>query len=131
VSEVYATLTDTVTTTTVNFVMNPDWKPDIKEVGGLFYPLGYPYAVKTTDGTKGIGGTLTIVAVTDEMDDTCQTLFQSTNVLELTMPNGDTYYIVWNPATDRKGSKTFSYMVNNAVPPINTWTADYVQVAAP
>ena len=122
----YATLYDTVTFTTVNFMMDPDWQPAINEPNaGIFYPLGNSFGVKSTDGTKGISGTLTIVTTSDAMEATVMTLLQSTNQLTLTMPNGTSYGIVWDGQA-RKGKKPFSLMTWQ---PINTWTCSYIQVA--
>jgi hypothetical protein len=125
----YATLTDTVTEDTITFMMNPNWAPTIEEVGGKWYPFGYGYATISTDGTKGVSGTLTIVTTSDEMEATTKTILQSVNVKELVMPNGVTYYISFDPTSPRKGAQPFSLMVTPT--PINTWTVDYVEVAAP
>lgn len=127
----YATLTDTVTETTVNFNMATSWKPKIPEIGSLQYELGNSFPIKKTDGTKGIQGSFDLVSTSDDMDDTVMTLAQSTNVLLLTLPNGDEYYIVWDPASPRAGNKPFSSMVADPFPRLNTWTFDYVQVATP
>jgi hypothetical protein len=127
----YATLTDTVTETSVDFIMNPGWEPSIPEVGSLIQELGNPFPIKLTDGTKGIQGTFTIVSTSDAMDATVIELAQSINVLLLTLPNGDDYYIVWNPGSPRKGNKPFVSMAAEGIPPLNTWTFDYVQVATP
>lgn len=124
----YATLTDTVTSDTITFMMNPDWKPVIHEEGSLWYPFGYGYAVKSTDGTKGVGGILTIASTSDAMDTTVKTLLQSNNLLKLVMPNADVYYLIWDPATDRKGTSLFSLM---GWQPVNTWTVYYVEQPPP
>jgi hypothetical protein len=127
----YATLTDTVTETTVDFFMATAWKPKIPEIGSLQYELGNDFPIKKTDGTKGIQGSFDMVSTSDDMDATIMTLAASINVLLLTLPNGDEYYIVWDPATPRAGNKPFSSMQAAPYPPINTWTFDYVQVATP
>lgn len=124
-----ATLTDTVTANSITFAMSPDWEPSVPEIGAIYYPLGYPYAVKLTDGTKGIQGTMTIVSDSADMEATVLELLQSTNILELVLPDGSTYYVVWNPGTARKGKKQFSLI--NTPTPINVWTVDYVEVASP
>ena len=115
----------------INFLMNPAWLPKVHQVGQVWYPLGYPYAVVSSDGTKGVSGSLTVVATSHDMDLACQALFASTNVLKLSLPTGETYYIAWDPAADRQGNLPFSYMDNPDIPPVNTWTCGYVQVAAP
>jgi hypothetical protein len=127
----YATLTDTVTETSVDFIMATGWKPKIPEIGSIQYELGNSFPIKKTDGTKGIQGSFDLVSTSDDMDHTIETLAASINVLLLTLPNGDSYYIVWNPATPRSGNKPFSSMAAEGIPPLNTWTFDYVQVATP
>jgi hypothetical protein len=126
-----ANLTDTVTSTSLDFIMDTSWEPSIPEVGSLQYELGNDFPIKLTDGTKGIQGTFNIVSTSDEMDATVIELATSINVLLLTLPNGDEYYIVWNPSSPRKGNKPFKTMQVPGQPPINTWTFDYVQVATP
>ncbi len=121
----YATLTDTVTGTTVSFMMQSAWTPKIHEEGQLFYPLDYGFPVKLTNGTKGVGGTLSIVSTSTAMDVTVRTLLESPNALTLTLPTGDSYNIMWD-AQDRGGSAQFSLMGWNYV---NVWTATYFQVS--
>ena len=129
--EGFAQLIDTVTFTSICFLMNPAWLPKMHQVGAVWYPLGYPYAAVSSDGTKGVAGTITVVSTSHAMDVTCRALFASTNVLELNLPTGETYYIAWDPSVDRTGNLPFSYMDNPDIPPVNTWTAAYVEVAAP
>jgi hypothetical protein len=105
--------------------MEANWEPAINEIGGVYYPLGNAYAVISTDGTKGISGTLTIVSIDDDMDYDVQAMLQSSNIKLLTMPNGDEYYVVFDPTSARKGAKDFSMM--NTSTPVNVWTVDYLE----
>jgi hypothetical protein len=128
-TEGFATLSDTVTDVSVDFMMSPDFEPAIHEVGAIFWPLNYPYAIKSTDGARQTGpGIFTITSTSDDMDYTVQELLQSDNVLLLTLPTGDTYYFVIDPQTDRKGKAQFSYMLWQF---INIWTIYTAPVAAP
>ncbi len=121
----YATLTDTVAGTTVSFMMQGAWTPTIHEEAQLYYPLDYGFAVKLTNGVKGVGGSLTIVSTSTAMDVTVKTLLESPNALTLTLPTGDSYTIMWD-AQDRHGSSQFSLMGWN---PVTIWTATYFQVS--
>jgi len=123
-----ANLYDTVTTLDFDFIMEANWEPMIEEIGGKFYPLGNIYATISTDGTKGISGTLTIVSPDDSMDADIMTMLQSVNIKLLTLPNGDGYYIVFDPTSARKGAKDFSLM--NTSTPLNVWTVDYLESAS-
>ena len=127
----YAQLFDPVSVTSVCFLSNPDFKPKIHEVGLRYNPLGYPLSVKETDGTKGRWGTLIVVATSDAMNDACETLFMTVTPLQLTLPNGVSYWIAWEPATDHAGQIPFSYMDNPDIPPVLTWTQDFFEVEAP
>lgn len=122
----YATLTDSGAGGSVNFMMDKDWRPTIKERGGLFYPLGHAFPVKNTDGTKGIGGEFTIVSTSDTMDAAVRTLLASVDTMTLTLPTGESYTITLDPSTDRTGTAQFSLMLWQWV---NVWTVRYVQVA--
>lgn len=121
-----ALLIDAVTGDSVAFLMNPDWQPIVHEEGSLQYPIGDNFAWKLTDGTKGIGGRLTIATTSNAQDAIVKRLMQSVNELHLSLPTGDSWPIMWNPATDRKGASPFSYMNWQ---PVNTWTAEYVQTS--
>lgn len=121
----YCTLTDTVTATTLNFNLNPDWEPAIKEIAQVYYPLGNKFPTKSTDGTKGVGGILKVITTSDADDNTFMTLLQSDNPLRLTLPNGNSYLITWDPQIDRKGAKPYSQWL---WAPTNTWTAYYIQI---
>jgi hypothetical protein len=125
----YAIMTDTITELEIEFIMQADWEPAIIEVGSILYELGNNFGILLTDGTKGVGGTLTIVSTTDDMAADVITMLSSSNVKELIMPNGDTYYIVFDPGTARKGSQQFALM--SSTTPISVWTVDYIQVATP
>ena len=110
----------------IDFMIDPDWQPIVHEVGGVYYPLGYNFATKSTDGMKGIGGILKIASTSDAMDVLVKALLQTPTQLNLTMPNGDTYGIAWDPRQESKGSSQFSLM---GWQPVNIWTAYYIQVA--
>ena len=112
-------------TTTVDFMMSPDWEPSIHEIGALYYPLGYEFAVKSTDTTKGISGQFTIVCTSQDMESDVETLLAETGELTLTLPDGSSYVITIDPATDRQGKKQFSLWNWQ---PILIWTVKYAQV---
>jgi hypothetical protein len=126
-----ANLTDTVTSTSLDFIMATDWKPKIPRVGSMQQELGNFYPILLTDGTKATQGSFDMVAADDSLESTFYDILASTNVLLLTLPNGDTYYIVWDPASPPTGDKPFSSMDAAPFPPINTWTVSYYEVAAP
>ena len=107
----------------ITFMMSNPWQPVIDEIAALYPPLGYGGYVKSTDGTKGVGGILSIVSTNDTMDAAILVLMQTVTELILTMPNGDVYNIFSDPGTQRKGSKQFSLM--NTTTPINIWTFYY------
>jgi hypothetical protein len=114
---------------TLTFMMSPDWKPFIPEVGQMWSPIGNAFMTKSTIGTKGVGGTLTILTIGDTADHLCEALLKETGVLTLTMPNGDSYSITWDPVTPRTGAKPFALMANPSIQPMNVWTAKYYQAA--
>jgi len=120
----YATLSDG--THTATFIMDKDWRPAIEEVGAKHSPLGYPFFVKSTGGTKGVGGSFDIVSDNDTDTATVITILKGTGQLTLTLPNGDSYAITLDPATPRTGSKQFSLMLWF---PVMVWTVSYFQVA--
>jgi len=93
----YATLSDG--THTATFIMDKDWRPAIEEVGAKHSPLGYPFFVKSTGGTKGVGGSFDIVSDNDTDTATVITILKGTGQLTLTLPNGDSYAITLDPAT--------------------------------
>jgi hypothetical protein len=122
----YATLEDPLNPDgAIEFLMQNPWQAVIYESGAVYPPLGYGGYVKSTDGTKGIGGILSIVSVSDAMDTLIKALMQTVTPLNLTMPNGDTYSIFSDPAQQRKSSQQFSLM--NTPWPINVWTFYYYE----
>jgi hypothetical protein len=121
----YATLTDPIGGTTIEFVASGNFQQTVHENAALYEPLGYQGFVKSTDGTKGLGGILAITATSDEMNANVRTLMQVVTPLTLTLPNGDEYSIMWDPQTDRKATAQFSLLNWQ---PVWEWTAYYVQV---
>jgi hypothetical protein len=125
----YATLTDTVLLTTIDFVMESDWKPRIHEEAGIFYPLGNQYPTKLTDGVKGTDGELTIVSTSYAMDNVIVAMRKTNNVqtLKIPTPAGTlSFDIMWDPATDMTGTTKFSQLLWQWV---TVWSAKYFQVA--
>jgi hypothetical protein len=122
---VYANLVDPLNPTGgVDFLMSAPWQPVIKEVAGVYAPLGYAYYVKSTDRAKGVGGVLSITSTSDAMDALVIALMETVTTLQLTMPNGVVYYIFADPQQDRKGSSIFSQMLWQ---PVNIWTFYYYE----
>ena len=120
----YATLTDPVGGTTINFISSGNLQQTVHENAALWEPLGFEGYVKSTDGTKGLGGILSITATSDAENALVRTLMQVVTPLDLTLPNGDFYSIMWDPTTDRKATAQFSLL---GWQPIWEWTAYYVE----
>ena len=127
----YATLVDPLNTPgSVDFIMDGNFQQTVHEVGQLWYPLGLGYATKSSDGSKGLGGILIITTTSDAQNALVRVLMQTNTPLTLTLPNGDSYSIMWDPAMDRKFTQQFSLMAQDGnVPPIGNWTATFVQAA--
>ena len=114
----------------VGFAVNGNWSPIVHEVGALYYPLGNPTAVKSSDGSKGYGGILPAVAWSVEQDAAVAALMQASQPLYLMAPGGQGgWWITWDPATDRKGGHKFSTM---SWAPLNEWQMPtYVECGRP
>lgn len=125
-STAYATLTDTVTLTSVQFYMKNGWKPSTHRVGALYYPLGNPVPTQSTDGNKGLGGTFDIISTSPAMDANVYALVTSLNPLTLTLPDGRAFTIQIDPATDPQGDAQFSLWNWRY---LNIWTVKYYQAA--
>ena len=122
----YAHLEDSLNPSgAIDFMMDPDWEPQVEESGALYKPLGYGGYVKSSDGTMGVGGIITIVSTDDTMDAKILVLMKTVTTLQLRMPNSDTYNIFSDPRQIRKGAKPFS--LQNTPTPINIWTFYYVE----
>jgi hypothetical protein len=109
----------------IDFYMDGNFQNVVHEVGALYYPLGYGYAVKSTDGTKGMGGILLVTTTSDVQEAACKVLMQTVTKLVLTLPNGLSYNIMWDPAQDKKSTAQFSLLLWQ---PIVNWTAYFVQI---
>ena len=120
----YATLADATTSASLQFFMDKDWQPKMPEEGQIFFPVGYGYAVKSTDGKKGIAGTFTVVTHNDTDDTTLRTMLLSDDVLTLTLPNGTSYNIITDPGQEISGTAQFSLM---GWLPLRVWTISYFQ----
>ena len=126
----------TSVTSAVGFNLGANWAPKIHEQGALFAPLGYKYYTKSTDGTKGYGGTLPIRTTSLAQDAAVVSLCENVGVLFLATPRPDGFWITWNPSTDRQGSMLYTTLAPRghawaSGTPFNDTAAEYVQADRP
>jgi hypothetical protein len=126
----YAFLVDpTAPHTAVGFIMPTNWQPKVHEVGQLYYPLGNPTSIKSTDGTKGIGGTVPIFTSSIIQDQAVRALLQTTNALFFMTPARGAWYVMSDPSIDRIGSVPFAWEATST--PQNIWSFGVVESARP
>ena len=75
--------------------LGSDWQPNTHEEATVFYPLGRPHGVKSTDGTKGRDGTITLLGTGYPARDAVRALLESTVVMLLQGPH-DSVYLITN-----------------------------------
>jgi hypothetical protein len=103
----------------VGFVMNGNWQPMFHEVGQAYYPVGALAASKSTDGYKGLGGTIPIFTSSVAQDAAVRALLQTTNVLCFFTPARGAFYVMHDPQQDTRGSAPFSWEGTSI--PNNQW----------
>jgi hypothetical protein len=98
----YVYLSDpTVPESAVQCLLGSDWQPVIHEELTIYYPIGRDTAVKSTNGTKGIGGTVTLRTSTTAARKALLALLAQTDTLFLQLPE-EAYYIT--TSGDRTGT---------------------------
>ncbi len=110
----------------VTFVMQNNWQPEMFENGSVFLPLGNPFYTKSTDGFKGLGGTLEIVSTSAAMDDTVVAILNAEANMTLTLPDGRSFTIMTDPRTPPKAIAKYSTWGWQYV---NVWSIKYLQAA--
>jgi hypothetical protein len=103
----------------VGFAMSANWQPLIHEAGMTYYPLGAKTASKSTDGSKGIGGTIPIFTSSVAQDNLVQALIETTDVLCLLTPARGIFYVMHDPSQDSRGAIPFSWEATTT--PNNQW----------
>lgn len=103
----------------VGFVMNGNWQPLIHEVGQVYYPVGYGAATKSTDGSKGVGGTIPIFTSSVAQDAAIRSLIEATDVLCLLTPQRGAFYLMHDPSQDTRSQLPFSWEATTT--PNGTW----------
>jgi len=84
-------------------VVEGTWKGSIHESATRYWPIGRPYAAKSSDGTKGVGGTVPLRTTTKAQFDRLIALAEESGILCLVLPL-ERYYITLTG--DRKLSVT-------------------------
>jgi hypothetical protein len=113
----------------VGFLMTTNWQPKIKEIGAVYPLLGYPFMVKSTDGTRGLGGTLPIFTSSVSQEQAVEVIIESTDTFFYMTPARGGYYLMTDPATDRQGSVPFPWEATDV--PQNAWQVGVYQTTRP
>lgn len=109
--------------------MNANWQPKFHEVGQVYYPLGNPTPVKSTDGTKGLQGLIPIFTSSVAQEIAVEKLLTTTNVLLFMTPQRGVFYVVAEPSQDRMGAAPPSWE-GTKVPQV-AWTLAVIAAARP
>lgn len=91
----------TVPGSAVQCLLNGDWQPVIHEELTLYYPIGRQTGIKSTDGTKGISGTVDLLTSTVAARHALEALVEQADTLYLQLPV-EGHYIT--TSADRAGA---------------------------
>jgi hypothetical protein len=85
----------------VGCLLDSDWSPVIHEEMQVYYPIGRANGVKSTDGTKGLSGSVSLLTSTDAQRKSLEALLAGTETLLLQLPT-ESHYVAIDG--DRQGS---------------------------
>jgi hypothetical protein len=113
----------------VRFLMKSNWQPIVVESGAKYMPLGNDFMIKSTDGTKGIGGIIPIYTG-DSLANSlaAQELVQQVQPLCFVTPTRGIFYVMSDPGVNNRGTITPSWEVNQ---PQSEWQFNVLQTIRP
>ncbi|HEY5304560.1 MAG TPA: YncE family protein [Acidimicrobiales bacterium] len=116
-------------TVCVRFLMKSNWQPIIKESGALYMPLDYAYETKSTGGTKGVGGIISIYTG-DSLANSAAAMkvVQQTQPLCFMTPTRGIYYVMSDPGMNQRGNIVPWWEVDQ---PQSEWQFNVVQTSRP